>query len=446
MTENQTQPVPQIPPHSAEAERAVLGAALKAASAFAAVMERLKPADFYLTGHKLIYEAMLKLHVEGSPIDVVTTVTSLESRGLLAKAGGLAYVTDLPRAVPTTTNLSYYMGIVEEASIRRRLIEAAAAIAEQAYSGDTELAHVLSGAEKQVFDISMKDMSRGLKPISEDIMDVYISLGNVNASDGITGIATGFVDLDAKLSGLQRSDLVIVAGRPSMGKTSFAINMAQYAMLHGSTVAIFSLEMSREQLMSRMLGSDAAVDMQNMRTGTLSDTEWSALADSVGRLGAVRCYIDDTGGMSVSEMRTKLRRLKLEVGSLDMVVIDYLQLMSYDGKSDNRTQIVAEITRALKILARELDVPIVLLSQLSRAPEQRTDHRPIMSDLRESGSIEQDADVIIMLYRPAVYDPDAGNEAVAIVAKHRNGPTGDVNLIWDGSHTSYKNATEREWD
>ena len=444
MPENQVQ-TPQIPPHSAEAERAVLGAALKSASAFAAVMERLHPEDFYMAGHKLVFEAMLNLHNAGSPVDVVTVVTALEGRGLLAKAGGLAYVTDLPRSVPTTANLSHYMGIVEETSIRRRLIDAAAEIANRAYSGENELTALLSDAEKRVFDISMKDMSRGMRPISEDIMEVYLRLGNVTATDGVTGIATGFVDLDAKLSGLQRSDLIIVAGRPSMGKTSFAINMAQYAMLHGSTVAIFSLEMSREQLMSRMLGSDAGVDMQNMRTGTLSDTEWTSLAASVGRLGETRCYIDDTGGAGVAEMRSKLRRLKLETGKLDMVVIDYLQLMSYTGKADNRTQIVAEITRALKILARELDVPIVLLSQLSRAPEQRTDHRPIMSDLRESGSIEQDADVIIMLYRPAAYDPEAGNEAVAIVAKHRNGPTGDVNLIWDGSHTSYKNAADREW-
>lgn len=437
-------PAPQIPPHSAEAERAVLGAALKSQAAFAAVSERLAEGDFYLPAHALIYSVMAELHSAGAPVDIVTAVTALETKGQLAQAGGLAYVTDLPLSVPTVTNLPYYLNLVEEQSIRRRLISAANDIAADSFSGESDLSSLLSGAEKRVFDISMKDMSRGLRRVSEDILDVYLGLGAVSSKNGVTGLATGFYDLDSKLSGLQKSDLIIVAGRPSMGKTSFAINMAQYAMLHGAAVAVFSLEMSREQLMTRMMCSDAKVDLQALRTGALSQADWDRLSEAMTRLQSTSCYIDDTGGITVSEMRTKLRRLKLELGRLDLVVIDYLQLMSYTGKSDNRVQIVAEITRSLKMLARELDVPVVLLSQLSRAPEQRTDHRPMMSDLRESGSIEQDADVIIMLFRPAVYDPTAGNEAVAIVAKHRNGPTGDVDLVWNGSITSYQNVSDRE--
>ncbi len=436
--------IPQIPPHSAEAERAVLGAALKSQAAFAAVSERLAEGDFYLPAHALIYSAMAELHSSGAPVDIVTTVTALETKGQLAQAGGLAYVTDLPLFVPTVTNLPHYLGLVEEQSIRRRLISAANDIAADSFSGESDLSSLLSGAEKRVFDISMKDMSRGLRRVSEDILDVYLGLGAVSSKNGVTGLATGFHDLDSKLSGLQKSDLIIVAGRPSMGKTSFAINMAQYAMLRGAAVAVFSLEMSREQLMTRMMCSDAKVDLQALRTGALSQSDWDSLSEAMARLQSTSCYIDDTGGVTVSEMRTKLRRLKLELGRLDLVVIDYLQLMSYTGKSENRVQIVAEITRSLKMLARELDVPVVLLSQLSRAPEQRTDHRPMMSDLRESGSIEQDADVIVMLYRPAVYDPTAGNEAVAIVAKHRNGPTGDVELIWNGSITSYQNVSDRQ--
>ncbi|MGI6192321.1 MAG: replicative DNA helicase [Christensenellales bacterium] len=444
MAEHAPAQIPQIPPHSAEAERAVLGAALKSQTAFATVSERLTETDFYLPGHAMIYGAMLELHAAGTPVDIVTTVTLLETKGQLAQAGGLAYVTDLPLSVPTVTNLPYYLNLVEEQAIRRRLISAANDIASDSFAGEADLSTLLSTAEKRVFDISMKDMSRGLKRISEDILDVYLGLGAVSSKSGITGLATGFHDLDAKLSGLQKSDLIIVAGRPSMGKTSFAINMAQYAMLHGAAVAIFSLEMSREQLMTRMMCSDARVDLQALRTGALSQQDWDNLSEAMTRLQSTSCYIDDTGGITVSEMRTKLRRLKLELGRLDLVVIDYLQLMSYTGKSENRVQIVAEITRSLKMLARELDVPIVLLSQLSRAPEQRQDHRPMMSDLRESGSIEQDADVIILLYRPAVYDPTAGNEALAIVAKHRNGPTGDIDLIWNGSITSYQNVSDRQ--
>ncbi len=436
-------PAPHIPPHSAEAERAVLGAALKSPQAFATVSERLTGEDFYLPAHALIFASMAELHACGAPVDIVTTVTSLETKGQLAQAGGLTYVTDLPLSVPTIANLPHYLGIVEEQSIRRRLINAANDIATDSFSGESDLSTLLSAAEKRVFDISMKDMSRGLKRLSDDILNVYLGLSSISSKNGITGLATGFHDLDSKLSGLQKSDLIIVAGRPSMGKTSFAINVAQYAILHGAAAAIFSLEMSREQLMTRMMCADARVDLQAVRTGAVTQENWKSLAESMDRLQNTSCYIDDTGGINVSEIRTKLRRLKLELGRLDLVVIDYLQLMTYEGRSDNRVQIVAEITRSLKMLAREMDVPIVLLSQLSRAPEQRTEHRPIMSDLRESGSIEQDADVIIMLYRPAVYDTTAGNEAVAIVAKQRNGPTGDVNLVWDGSTTSYKNVSDR---
>ena len=435
-----------VPPHSAEAERAVLGAALKSPNAFGSVMERLREEDFYLPANRCIYAAMLDLHSAASPVDVVTVVSYLESRNRLKEAGGVSYVTDLPRETPTVTNLPHYLAAVEEQSVRRRLIAAADEIAAQCYDGSVQLSLLLSGAEKRVFDISMKNMSAGLRPIAEDLAEVYMNLANVTAKDGITGTPTGFPDLDNMLAGLQPSDLVIVAGRPSMGKTSFAMNMATNAALRGATIAVFSLEMSREQLIARMLCSEARVDMQAMRVGDLSGDDWSSLADAMTALTPTQFYIDDTAGITVAEMRTKLRRLKLETGKLDMVVIDYLQLMNYTGRAENRTQIVAEITRALKMLARELAVPIVLLSQLSRAPEQRpiSERRPRMSDLRESGAIEQDADVIIMLYRPAVYDPEAGNEAYAIIAKHRNGPTGDIQLVWDGAHASFMSVAYRE--
>ena len=433
----------QMLPHSTEAERAVLGAAFREGESLAAVMERIRADDFYLPAHKAVFEAMTELHSQGKPVDVVTVVDYLDRRGLLKEAGGLTYITDLPRAIPTVANLSYYLSLVEEKATRRRLIAAGQLIAADALSGENELTELLSGAEKQVFDISMKNLSDGLKIITDDVASVYMGLGEISSTDGVTGIPTGFVDLDYKLSGLQRSDLIIIAGRPSMGKTSFAINIAQRVGLKGYVVAVFSLEMSRQQLITRMMCSEAKVDMQRVNTGQLTPQDWTNLSIAMSRLSAAPFYIDDTAGVSVAEMRSKLRRLKLEAGKLDLVVIDYLQLMNYTGKSDNRTQAVAEITRALKIMARDLDVPIILLSQLSRAPEQRTDHRPLMSDLRESGSIEQDADIIIMLYRAAVYEEGAGNEAVAIVAKHRNGPTGDVNLIWNGQYTSFESATDR---
>lgn len=435
----------QAPPHSAEAERAVLGAMMLGAGDFATAVEKLGPEDFYLPADRIVFESMLALHTAGNPVDVVAVVDYLDRRGQLAQAGGFAYVTDLPASLPNRANLPYYISVVEKCSTLRRLIQAGEEIVAESLSGEKEVESVLADAEKKVFDISMHNVSGGLVSISEDVANVYMGLGDIKATDGVTGLATGFPDLDQKLSGLQRSDLIIVAGRPSMGKTSFAINIAQYAGVKGAVVAVFSLEMSREQLVTRMLCTEAKVDMQRVKTGQLTPQDWNNLSIALGNLSGARFFIDDTAGITVADMRSKLRRLKMETGSIDLVVIDYLQLMSYSGKADNRTNIVAEITRALKIMARDLDVPIILLSQLSRAPEQRTDHRPMMSDLRESGSIEQDADVIIMLYRPSVYDELAGNEAEAIVAKHRNGPTGTVDLIWNGQYTSFASATDREW-
>lgn len=435
----------RVPPHSADAERAVLGAMMKRDAAFAMVMERLMQDDFYLPAHQHVFTAMEALHMQGKPIDEVSLIDYLERRGLLKEAGGFTYITDLPRMLPAMGNLGYYIGLVEEKATLRKLIAAGEEIIGDGYSGEDELERVLASAEKRIFDISLKNTRSGLRIIGEGAVESYTKLGDKVNSTGITGLRSGLTDLDMKLSGLQKSDLIVIAARPAMGKTSFAMNIAQYAALHEkSTVAVFSLEMSREQLITRLLCTEAKVDMQHVKSGQLSASDWSRLAEALPGMVSAKLYIDDTAGITLAEISSKLRRLKLEAGALDLVVIDYLQLMTYRGKADNRQQEVSEITRALKILARDLDVPILLLSQLSRAPEQRSDHRPVLSDLRESGSIEQDADIVIMLYRGAVYDEDDGNKAEAIVQKHRNGPTGTVELFWHGEYTRFSDYSHRD--
>ena len=432
-----------IPPHSTEAERAVLGAMFKQSNVFMDALERLSEADFYLPAHREIFASMEALHGKGAPVDEVTVIEALEKREALAEAGGIGYITDLQRALPALTNLNHYIQMIVDKSTLRKLLVSCEEIESDIYAGSEEMESILSDAEKRIFDLSLQNTHSDLEQIEAAVSSSYLKIAENAGKTGLTGLATGFEALDQKLSGLQKSDLIVIAARPAMGKTSFAINIAQHAALkEDAVVAVFSLEMAREQLVTRMLCTEARVDMQRAKTGQMTPDDWTAMAAVLDSISKSKCFIDDTAGISLSEMRSKLRRLKIQQGKLDLVVIDYLQLMTYRGKADNRQQEVAETTRQLKIMARDLNVPILLLSQLSRAPDQRADHRPMLSDLRESGSIEQDADIVIMLYRESVYDPECENPnlAQAIVSKHRNGSTGDINLVWRGEYTMFDNA------
>jgi replicative DNA helicase len=426
------------PPFNMEAEKSLLGSMLMDAGAAAQACEELQPENFYAPQHRSIFAAMQALVMRGEPVDTVTLAAELERAGQLDSLGGVTFISQLALATPTASNFKYYMDIVVEKSVQRQLLRAGGDISTDALRGEKPLSQLLDEAEKRIFDISLKNAVDSMQPIQETLTRSYIKIGELMKLRGsLTGLGTGFYDLDKKTSGLQKSDLLIIAGRPSMGKTSFALNIAQYAATHDAIVVVFSLEMSAEQLVMRMLCSEAEVDMQRVKTGKPTDTDLTKLGEALQRLSGAKLFIDDSGMISVAEIRSKCRRLKLEHG-LDMIVIDYLQLMRSSGRTESRLQEVSELTRSLKVLARELDIPIVLLSQLSRAPEQRTDHHPMMSDLRESGSIEQDADVVILLYREGAYDPAAGNVAEAIIAKHRNGPTGTVELAWVGEYTKFK--------
>ena len=424
---------PNTPPHSIEAEKSILGSMLLSRNAVEQAMETLRGEDFYLARHQDIFDSIRGLYERNEPIDSVTVIDALDRAGKLAAVGGVMYITELSLYVPSAANAAHYIRIVEERSVLRQLIEASTSIASDAFSGEKSLEQILDDAERAIFNISMKKTSDTMVHIRDTLMDCYNRVGELMKLNGaLTGVTTGFRDLDDLTSGLQPSDLVIIAGRPSMGKTAFALNLAQNAATKGKkTVCLFSLEMSREQLVQRMLCSDSGVNMQSVRTGSISDMDLVKIATSLDPLSKANIYIDDSPGCSVAEIRSKCRRLKSRVG-LDMIVIDYLQLMQTGGKHDNRVLEISETTRKLKIMARELNVPVLLLSQLSRGPEQRSDHRPIMADLRESGAIEQDADVIILLYRPAVYDQSDDNTTEVIVAKHRNGPTATVKLAWLG--------------
>ncbi|MBR4018425.1 MAG: replicative DNA helicase [Clostridia bacterium] len=424
---------PNTPPHSIEAEKSILGSMLLSRPAVEQAMETLRGEDFYLARHQDIFDAIRSLYERGEAVDSVTVIDALDRAGKLAAAGGVMYITELSLFVPSAANAAHYIRIVEERSVMRQLIEASSAIASDAFSGEKSLEQILDDAERAIFNISMKKTSDTMVHIRETLMACYNRVGELMKLNGaLTGVTTGFRDLDELTSGLQPSDLVIIAGRPSMGKTAFALNLAQNAAIKGKkTVCLFSLEMSREQLVQRMLCSDSGVNMQSVRTGSISDMDLVKIATSLDPLSKADIYIDDSPGCGVAEIRSKCRRLKSRTG-LDMIVIDYLQLMQTSGKHDNRVLEISETTRKLKIMARELNVPVILLSQLSRGPEQRSDHRPVMADLRESGAIEQDADVIMLLYRPAVYDQSDDNTTEVIVAKHRNGPTATVKLAWLG--------------
>lgn len=435
----------RVPPQSIEAEQSVLGASLLDKEVLSSITEIIDVSDFYRDDHKEIFEAIMDLYERGEPIDLITVSEQLKIRGSLDAVGGLEYLTGLVNAVPTTANAKHYAKIVEEKSILRKLIKISSEIINMGYEQAEEVEYILDKAEKGIFDISQGRNSQGFAQIKDVLIETFDRLEELyNSKGSVTGIPTGFIDLDHKTAGLHNSDLILIAARPAMGKTSFALNIAQYAAIHSQVpVAIFSLEMSKEQLVNRMLCCEAMVDAQRMRTGQLEDSDWQKIAKALGPISDAPIFIDDTPGVTAAEIRAKCRRLKIEK-DLGLVVIDYLQLMQGRGRSENRQQEISEISRSLKILAKEINVPVIALSQLSRAPELRGDHRPILSDLRESGAIEQDADIVMFLYRDDYYNPETEKKNVAevIIAKHRNGSTGTVKLAWLGQYTKFANLEE----
>lgn len=434
--------VTRIPPHNIEAEQSVLGAIIMDIDAVGVASEIITGADFYRPDHKLIFEGIMELYNQSEPIDLVTIQNKLIEKGVLEQVGGVGYLTELATFVPTSAHIKQYAKIVESKSVLRKLIKASSEISARSYESQDGVDEIVNYAEKQIFDIMQNKHTDDFTPLSDILVTSIEKIESAYMNKGkITGIATGFIDLDYRTAGLQPSDLVLVAARPSMGKTAFALNVAQSAAIkHGKKVAIFSLEMSKEQLVNRMLCAEAMVDAQKMRTGTLENEDWKKIAAAIGPLSAASIYIDDTPGINMVEMRAKCRRLKLEQG-LDFILIDYLQLMSGAGRSESRQQEISEISRSLKALAREMEAPVVALSQLSRACESRADHRPMLSDLRESGAIEQDADVVMFLYRDEYYHPDTEKKNIAevIISKQRNGPTGTVELMWLGQYTRFVN-------
>lgn len=442
MVQIEAQVLGKIPPHSLEAEQSVLGAMIISKETINTAIEKLYPEDFYKKANEEIFEAIISLFNRNEPVDIITLSEELKRRGTLEKVGGVAYLTDLTGGVATTTNVKYYCDIVKEKSILRRLIESCDNIMAKSYEGSESVNSIIEEAEKSIFDITQGRHNKGFAPIKDVLLDSFSRMEEMAAKEGeLTGLTTGFIDIDNKLSGMQKSDLILLAARPSMGKTALGINIATNAAIKaGAKVAIFSLEMSKEQLVQRMISAVAHVDLQKIISGRLNEDEWLQIIESMGPLSQTNIYIDDTAGISLTEMKAKCRRLKIEKG-LDLILIDYLQLMQLDGRAENRQQEISAISRGLKALAKEMECPVIALSQLSRAPELRSDHRPILSDLRESGAIEQDADVVMFLYRDEYYnqDSDKKNIGEVIIAKHRNGPTGNVELVWLKEFTKFVN-------
>jgi replicative DNA helicase len=439
----------RIPPQNIEAEQAVLGAIFLEPTALTTASEILVPEDFYRASHQKIFRTMLQLSDRGEPVDLVTVTSELADANSLEEIGGVSYLTELANAVPTAANIEYYAKIVEEKSILRRLIRTATSIAQDGYTREDEVEDLLNEAERKILEVSQRKNTSGFQNIKDILVKTYDNIEMLHNRKGeITGIPTGFIELDRMTAGFQRSDFIIVAARPSVGKTAFALNIAQnVATKTGENVAIFSLEMGAQQLVMRMLCAEGNINAQNLRTGKLTTEDWGKLTMAMGSLSNAGIYIDDTPGIRVSEIRAKCRRLKQEQG-LGMVLIDYLQLIQGSGRNrENRQQEVSEISRSLKALARELDVPVIALSQLSRSVEQRQDKRPMMSDLRESGSIEQDADIVAFLYRDDYYDKDSENKNIIeiIIAKQRNGPVGTVQLAFIKEYNKFVNL-ERRFD
>ena len=437
----------KVPPHDAEAEQAVLGSMLTDRDAVISAIEVLKEEDFYRTDNRLIYSAILNLYNRAEPIDIITVKAELESLGKFEQVGGMEYLATLPDKVPTTANATKYINIVEEKSTLRSLIKAANEIIDLGYDPTEDVDYVTESAEKKIFNLMQNKDKKSYTPIKDILVDSFTQLEELyNRKQHITGVPTGFTELDNRTAGFHGSDLILIAARPAMGKSAFALNIATNAAVRANVpVMIFSLEMSKEQMVNRILCSEAMVDSNKLRTGKLDEDDWTKLAGKIGQLAEAQIYIDDTPGISVTEIRAKCRKLKLEKG-LGMVVIDYLQLVQgTNRRSGTREQEISEISRSLKILAKEIGVPVIALSQLSRAVEQRLDHRPMLSDLRESGAIEQDADIVMFLYRDDYYNQDSEKKNIAevIIAKHRGGSTGTVELLWLGSYTKFVNLEKR---
>ena len=441
-----TTPAPTAVPHSREAEEAVVGAVLINPEVYYDVAQFLQADDFYIHRHRWIWEAFAGLHEQRIPIDLLTVGEELDRRSQLGEIGGPAYLTTLVNQVPTSVNAESYGHIVESHSIRRKMIAAANAIASIAYDEESTVDNVMDEAEKAVFGVSERRMRHDLQPINVVLSEYYDRIDELaKRGDDIYGVPTGFIDLDKMLSGLQPSDLLIIAGRPGQGKTGFLLSVARNAALtHKKHVAIFSLEMSNEQVAQRLIAQETGIDSQRLRTGKLQENEWPLFAQAIEVLSDTHIFLDDTPAITPLQLRTKCRRLHLE-HHLDLVIVDYLQLMGGGTRSENRVQEVSFISRNLKVLARELNVPVLAAAQLSRAVEQRTDKRPVLSDLRESGSLEQDSDIVMFIYRPDQYEKDTVKQNVAeiIIAKHRNGPVGSVELVFRNSLAKFENAATR---
>ncbi len=439
-------------PHAGDAERSVLGSMLIDAAALEISLEQLREEDFYVPANAAIFAAMRDIRAGGDAVDLVTLTAELERHGKLDQAGGLTYLTDLVTFVPTAANVQHYASLVESKSTQRALIRAGGEIIRDGMDDERDIEETLDAAEKRIYEISMRKEQGTLVPMDMIVPQAYNLIGELAQRRGkITGVPSGFVELDRLTNGFQKSDLIIVASRPAMGKTSFALNIAQYAAVHNHrSVVVFSLEMSSEQLVMRMLCTEASVDSQRIKEGLIGSNEMNSLMEVMDPMSRAKIYIDDSGNASVPTIRSKCRRQAARAG-LDLVVIDYLQLMQSTGgrKNDNRMQEVSDMTRQLKLLARELHVPILLLCQLNRGPDTRSDHRPVISDLRESGSIEQDADMVLLLYRPAAYldtqEYEMGdNTSQVIIAKHRHGSTGLVKLLWQGEYTRFRTIAQDE--
>ena len=436
--------IKRLPPNNVEAEKAVIGAMMLDSDAIMVCSEILTAGEFYQQQYGIIFDALVEMYRDGIGADLVTIQNKLREKEVTPELYSVEYLGELLASVPTSANVKFYAEIVHEKAVLRRLIKVTEQVTRECYMDSQPLEDILEDTEKSVFDVIQQRGGSEFEPIRDVVLRTLDSIEKAAKQKGnITGLETGFRDLDAKTAGLQKSDLILIAARPAMGKTAFVLNIAEYVALHSnSTIALFSLEMSKEQLVKRMLAMNSMVDSQKIRTGDLEDDDWDKLVGSVRKIGNSNLVIDDTSGITASELRSKCRKLKIEQG-LDLVIIDYLQLMTGAGKrkSDSRQQEISDISRSLKVMARELDVPVIALSQLSRAVESRPDKRPMLSDLRESGAIEQDADIVLFLYRDAYYNKESPtpNISECIVAKNRHGNTGTVKMIWDGQFTRFSN-------
>ncbi len=438
---------PKIPPQNLEAEQSVLGAILLEKEALNKAVELLIDEDFYRTAHRKIFAAMLDLSEANEEIDTITLAEKLRAKGDLEAVGGVAYLAELVQVIPSAANVRYYCKIVRDKALLRGLIEASTDIITRGYEGETPVDDLLDSAERAVFRLAEGKLGRTFVPLKEVIKESLDLVDRLSKrKEQVTGVPTGYIELDRLLAGLQPSDLVVVAGRPSMGKTSLALGMAQHAAIHNNAVVgVFSLEMSKPQLVLRMLSSEARVDSHGLRIGRLGKEDWWRLAEAAGRLEQAPIFIDDSGSMTVQQMRAKARRLKAERG-LDMIVVDYLQLVQGRSDAESRQQEISDISRSLKGLAKELNVPVIALSQLSRAVEARKPPIPILADLRESGAIEQDADVVMFIYREEMYEPETEKKGIAeiLVRKHRNGPVGEVQMFFHDKYAKFENLENRE--